>query len=150
MHLPLEDSWWGAMIDKLKERKPGVQDESSLGALTQCAREGQCNLPHDKMNAAYRAALSHPNPTARLLAMYSDYTWNILHDQSLAERLIVMAVKTEPREAAYRITQIRLLLAQGRTQEAKVALGDLQQLNIGGQLNPSIRELRNSIALQDR
>jgi hypothetical protein len=49
MHLPIKDAWWSSLIAKLKAHKPGVQDESSLGALTQCAREGLCQLPTQPM-----------------------------------------------------------------------------------------------------
>ncbi|TCI11450.1 hypothetical protein EZM97_19145 [Dyella soli] len=150
MHLPLDDQWWDAMITKLKDRKPGVQDESSLGALTQCAHDGQCDLPHDRMVAAYLAALSHPHPTARLLAMYSDYAWNVLGDRALGQHMIAMAVETAPKESAYRLTQIRMLLAQERTDEARAALNGLRQLNIGGQLDVTVSELSRAIAQQDR
>lgn len=142
MHLPLRDAWWNSMIAKLKARKSGVQDESSLGALTQCAREHRCELPTDRMMQAFMAALSHPDPSARLLATYGDYAWNVLDDHSLGERMTEEAVKTSPNEPAYQITLIRMLVAQGRKAEAEKSLKQLQSLNIGGRLDDSLSELR--------
>jgi protein O-mannosyl-transferase len=142
MHLPLKDAWWDSMIAKLKAHKPGVQDESSLGALTQCIRDAECNLPKQRMMESYLAALSHHDPSARLLAMYSDYAWNVQEDHALGERMIEEAVKASPDEAAYRITLIRMLAAQGRKAEANRALEQLESLNIGGRLNSSMSELR--------
>lgn len=141
MHLPLKDMWWNSLISKLRMRKPGVQDESSLGALTQCAREGRCDLPKGRMVDAYLAALSHPTPSARLLAMYGDYAWNLLGDHALGLRMTEDAVKASPNEPAYHITLIRMLAAQGRTTDAEQAIKQLEMLNIGGRLNTSLAEL---------
>jgi hypothetical protein len=148
MHLPLKDAWWDSMIAKLKANKPGVQDESSLGALTQCARENNCDLPADRMMNAFMAALSHPNPRPRLLATYGDYAWNVLDDHSLGERMTEEAVQAQPGEPAYRITLVRMLAAQGRKAEAEKALKQLDTLNIGGRLDDSLRELRALLSLQ--
>jgi hypothetical protein len=141
MGLPLKDAWWDSMIAKLKAHPPGVQDESSLGALTQCARDRRCNLPADRMQQAFMAALSHPHPGARLLATYGDYAWNVLDEHDLGEQMTEAAVKASPDEPAYRITLIRMLAAQGHKQEARIALQELEALNVGGRLNQSLGEL---------
>jgi len=148
MHLPLKDAWWDSLTRKLAAHRPGVQDESSLGALTQCARERRCDLPADRMMQAFVAALSHPNPSARLLATYGDYAWNVLEDHVLGERMTVDAVKASPNEPAYQITLIRMLAAQGHKAEANKAFQKLEALNIGGRLNSSLNELRALPGLQ--
>ncbi|NMW22907.1 hypothetical protein HFP05_00350 [Rhodanobacter denitrificans] len=148
MHLPLKDIWWDSMTAKLKAHKPGVQDESSLGALTQCVRENRCDLPKNRMMEAFMAALAHPNPSARLLATYGDYAWNVLEDHALGERMTKEAVKVSPNEPAYQITLIRMLAAQGRKAEVSRALEQLQSLNLGGQLDNSLIELRARSDLQ--
>jgi len=141
MKLPLKDAWWDSLIAKLKAHRPTVQDESSLAALTQCVREHQCDLPQDRMMTAFMAALCPPPPSARLLANYGDYAWNVLDDQALGERMTEDAVLAEPDESAYRITQVRMLAAQGRRIEALAALKQLASLNVGGRLDDSIGEL---------
>jgi len=138
MHLPIKDTWWDSMVSKLKARRPGVQDESSLGALTQCARHGECDLPKARMVEAYLAALSHPNPSARLLAMYGDYAWNVLGDHDLGERMVADAVKNTPDEPAYHITLARMLAVQGHYPEVEKQLQALRTLNIGGRLDHDI------------
>jgi len=142
MRIPLKDAWWDSMTAKLKMRPLGVQDESSLAALVQCARSRQCDLPQQRMIDAFSAALSHPRPGARLLSTYGDYAWNVLDDKALGERMAREAMAAVPSEPAYHITVIRMLLAQGRYDEAKQALRDLDALNFGGRLNSSIAELR--------
>lgn len=141
MGLPIKDEWWNSIIAKLTAHKPTIQDESSLGALTQCVREGHCDLPKSRMVAAYAAALAHPNPSARLQAMYGDYAWNVLDDHVLGERMTDGAVKTAPKESAYLITLVRMLVAQGRLNDARAAFRSLQSLDIGGSLETSINEL---------
>lgn len=143
MHLPLKQAWWDSLIGKLRARKPGVQDESSLGALTQCNREHLCNLPDGTMTEAFLAALSHPDPSARLLAMYGDYAWNVLDDHKLGLRVTSAAVAKSPDEPAYQITRIRMLLVLGRIGEAHAAFRKLQRLNIGGRLDDSLAQLRS-------
>jgi hypothetical protein len=143
MGLPTKSAWWDSMIAKLKEHSVGIQDESSLGSLTQCERDGLCNLPKQRMLEAYMAALSHPNPSARLLAMYGDYAWNVLDDRPLGLRMTEAAVTAAPHEPAYRITQIRMLASMDRANEARDAIEQLEKLNLGGRLDDSLTELHN-------
>ncbi|KRE88864.1 hypothetical protein ASG87_07875 [Frateuria sp. Soil773] len=145
MHLPLKEAWWDSMIAKLRARRSGVQDESSLQTLTQCAREGECKLPADRMTAAFQAALSFPNPSARLLATYGDYAWNLLDDRKLGLRMTEAAIASAPGEPAYRITQVRMLAALGRANAARAAYRQLETLNIGGRLDASILDLRQQV-----
>lgn len=142
MHLPLKDAWWDSMITRLHRHSPTVQDESSLGALTQCARERHCDLPQNRMMEAFMTALSHPDPSARLLGTYSDYAWNVMDDKSLGQRMAEQAVLKSPGEPAYRISLIRMLLVEGQTNKAQEALRQLQLLNFGGRLDAQLAELR--------
>ena len=145
MNLPVKDAWWDSLISKLKARKPGVQDESSLGALTQCAREAFCNLSKQHMVQAFQAALAHPTPNARLLAIYGDYAWNVLDDKPLGLRLIEQAVSVKPDEPAYLITLTNMLMAMDRYPDADKAFRQLQSLNIGGRLDKNLAELRSRL-----
>jgi hypothetical protein len=145
MQVPIRAAWWDSLIAKLKARKSGVQDESSLAALVQCAREDRCDLPHARMTQAFTAAISHPNPSARLLATYGDYAWNVLGNHKLGERLTEEATISSPNEPAYQITLIRMLTLLGKTDAARMAYKQLETLNIGGRLNGSLAELRSEL-----
>lgn len=146
MRLPLSDNWWDSMVRKLAVRRPSIQDESALGALGTCAIQEFCQLPPNRMIEAYGVALSHPNPTGRLQAMYADYAWSMLHDETLALRLIQGAVSASPNEPTYRISWIRLLLASGHVDEASAQLPRLDTMNYGGALASDIDQLRNQLA----
>lgn len=145
MRLPLRDAWWNSLIGKLRARKPGVQDESSLAALTDCQRNGLCDLPPQKMIEAFVSALDHRAPSPRLLATYADYAWNVLSDQPLALRMIAQCVSGAPHEPAYRITYASMLLASGKPAEAKQQIDALKALNIGGSLDGSIQRLTDRL-----
>jgi hypothetical protein len=145
MHLPLKDAWWNSMVAKLKRKPPGVQDESSLAALTKCAVRGICNLPGAQMIAAYLAALGHPNPSARLMASYGDYAWNVLDDHRLGLRMTLLATKKEPTTTAYTITLARMQVAEGDYADAKSTILRLQTLNTAGSLDRDIARLRQRI-----
>ena len=148
MHLPLKDAWWDSMIDKLKARKSTVQDESSLAALTQCAHDHSCQLPRKRMVEAFMAALSHPDPSARLQAIYADYAWNVLGDHKLGLRMMEATVESGPQEPAYRITLIRMQAASGDTVRAQQSFETLKKMNIGGSLDASIKELQSTFGLK--
>ncbi|WP_424681503.1 hypothetical protein [Frateuria sp. YIM B11624] len=143
MSLPIKDAWWDSMVSKLKAHKPGVQDESSLGALTQCSRENLCQLPANRMIDAFEAALSHTPPSARLLAAYGDYAWNVLGDHELGLGMIQAAARAAPDEPAYLISETRMLVAMGRIQAAQSSYQLLQRLNIGGRLDRDLESLRS-------
>ena len=146
LHLPIKAEWWDSMIAKLTLRPPGVQDESSLGALTQCQRDDECDLPKGRMIAAFLAALSHPHPSARLFATYGDYAWNVLDDHPLGLRMSQAAVAASPNEPAYRITVIRMLVVQKQMIEAQQEYQRLQRLNIGGYLDGTLESLQHLLA----
>ncbi|ODV27262.1 MAG: hypothetical protein ABT19_02210 [Rhodanobacter sp. SCN 68-63] len=146
MGLPVKGAWWDSLIQKLKSRAPGVQDESSLVALAECAHKGQCSLPKGRMLDAFLAALSHPNPSARLLATYAEYAWNVLDDRALGLRMAEAAVHHAPGEPAYRITEARMLIATGQREAARATIDRLSDINIGGRLDGQIQGLLTSLA----
>lgn len=150
MHVPLDDRWWESMVDKLKARKSTVQDESSLEQLSSCQTTGECDLPKQRMLEAFLAALSHPNPSARLLNMYGMYAWEDLGDHALGVRMLQDAVATNPREPAYHVTLVRMLTDMGRTSEARQALRDLQQFNLAGHMDDGIATLTARLNAQER
>lgn len=148
MHLPLKGAWWTSMIAKLAARRPGIQDESSLEALVNCTRSGSCDLPKDRMTEAFDAAMSHPGPSARLMAIYGDYAWNELGNYARGLRLLQSAAQESPNEPAYLITLVRMLATQGNREEAERAIARLQRLNVGGRLDGTLKKLREMPALQ--
>jgi hypothetical protein len=140
--LPIKEDWWESMIEKLKSRRPGVQDESSLAALAECARKGQCPLPKGRMLDAFLAALSHPTPSARLLATFGDYAWNVLDDRVLATNMLNAAVSSQPGEPAYHITLAHMLAAEGHRAGLESQIEALRALNVGGRLDHDMANLQ--------
>ncbi len=150
MHVPVEDRWWDSLIAKLKARKSTVQDESSLAELGSCQTLGECDLPKQRMLDAYLAALSHPNPSARLLNMYGMYAWEVLNDRTLGVQMLQNAIAADPKEPAYRVTLIRMLTDVDRLDEARQALLALQQLNLVGHMNDGIATLDKRISSREK
>jgi predicted Zn-dependent protease len=109
-------------------------------------RDGSCDIPKDRMVQAYLAALGGHRPSARLLAMYADFAWNVMDDHELGERIAIESVKAAPNEPAYRITLARMLIASGQPAKAKRQIAALQSLNIGGALDSSITELEQAMS----
>ena len=134
LHRPIRQEWWNRMIARLKDRTPGVQEESSLQALTTCARQGLCELPRHEMVAAFKAALDHHHQSARIAEVYGDYTLNVLRDTPAALALFKRAVEIDPGEPIYRVTLVRLLAVTGHVQQARAEfakIGADQRLMLG-------------------
>jgi hypothetical protein len=99
---------------------------------------------------AYLAALSHPNPSARLLNMYGMYAWEVLNDRTLGVQMLQNAIAADPKEPAYRVTLIRMLTDVDRLDEARQALLALQQLNLVGHMNDGIATLDKRISSREK
>ncbi len=134
LHRPIRQQWWNRMITRLRDRAPGVQEESSLQALTACARQRLCDLPHHEMIAAFQAALAHHRQSARIAEVYGDYTLNVLHDVPAALRLFQRTVQIDPGQPVYRVTLVRLLAVTGHVDRARAEFAKItpdQQLMLG-------------------
>lgn len=138
---PVPETWWRNLLDKLEAKRPDVQDEAAIMALARCARETTCQPSIERMIDMFLAALTHPNPSARVLAAYGDYAWNVLEDRALALRLARDATHREPGEPTYLLTLLRMQLALGQNSEAKETLKALENLNILGRLNHEFEKL---------
>ncbi|RYD15541.1 MAG: hypothetical protein EOP90_06200 [Lysobacteraceae bacterium] len=139
---PAEDRWWDRLIDKLARRAPNNEDISALGALTRCERNGDCNLPHERMHAAFEAAEAHPGKRAKLLAIRSDWAWSVLGDRVLGERYAQAAVEAAPSDADARVTLARMNIVLGNIAKAREQLLAIEGLNTGGRHDRLIAGLR--------
>lgn len=145
MHRPVKNEWWESMITKLTARKPTAQDEGSLEALSNCVERKDCLLDNENLTQAFLAALSHPYPHGRLLAIYGAYAWNVLGDRPLGLRVLRESVDTSPKEPGYRITLIQMLIIACRHEEALPGYAELESMNFGGSLNAELRSLAKAI-----
>lgn len=126
---PTKDEWWTRMEEKLERNKTSVESDSALMSLARCARDGKCDLPQDRMIQLFLTELSKPNASSRVLAAYGDYAWNVLKDRALGETATRDAVARAPQEPTYLITLVRMLLAQGKFDEAPPYMEQLKGLN---------------------
>lgn len=145
MKRPVNHAWWESMRSKLAARPPTVQDESSLEALSSCLRDSTCHFPPQDLLNCFLAALEHPHPSARLLAMYANFAWSTLDDRVLGLRIQKEAVATSPGEQNYRIGLARMATVMGDFSEAKTQIDRLNAMNIGGRLDRDIAALTTSL-----
>lgn len=146
MGRPVDPSWWRSIRTKLQRRPATVQDESSLGALADCLRSEACKFKETDLLDAFVAAMGHPNPSARMLAMYAGFAWNILEDRQLGLTLQRDAVKKAPAEMAYHIVLCRMAAIKGDVKTANTELNILKTSNLGGRLSPDIKSLEALIS----
>jgi protein O-mannosyl-transferase len=143
---PIDPAWWHSIRTKLQRRPATIQDESSLGSLVDCVHTGACKFqPADLLNA-FVAALSQPNPSPRMLAMYASFAWNTLEDRPLGLTLQRDAIKKAPSEMAYHLTLGRMTVANGDLDAARAELAIIEANNLGGRLSDDVESLRDLIS----
>lgn len=142
MQLPIKNEWWASLTTKLQSRKTTIQDEGALESLVNCVEQKKCTLDPDHMLRAFLAALtSYPNPSARLLAIYGGYCWNMLEDHQLGQDMLTEAVRIAPHEAPYRITLARMLIAKKQIELADQQIAILESMNVGHHLDAELSEI---------
>lgn len=141
MDRTVDPAWWRSIRTKLQRRPATVQDESSLGSLADCLRTGSCKFKETDLLDAFVTAMGHPNPSARMLAMYAGFAWNTLEDRLLGLTLQRDAVKKAPTEMAYHVVLCRMAVASGDVETANTELAILKANNLGGRLSPDIASL---------
>lgn len=120
--LPMEENWWNRLFKKLKDHRPRAEDISSIMALTAKDTSGECTLPTDQMLRMFQIALSHPRPSANVLAAYADFAWHSLNDKQLAARVAMDAAAADPGNAQRQSTAIIMLAGSGQPEEAATDL----------------------------
>lgn len=146
MHRPVNDEWWQEIDAKLAARRPVVEDESSLIALSQCMQSMACDLSRARMHAAFDAAISHPRPSGRLLSAFADFAWRVEEDLALGESLQRRAVDATPNEVAYRMALIRLQIARKHFDDASRSLEGLAERDVLGTAQNTIAKLDAQLA----
>lgn len=150
MHVPTEAVWWNALLSHLRANQPTVQDMAAVRALSICAIRKLCDLPQNRMTAAFTALLSHPDSPAQMYARYGEYAWNVMHDKGLAERMMSNAVQKDPGDPDYRLSHIQMLVSLGHKKQARKSLRQLETLNYGGRLDSKLQKLRSLPGMQAR
>jgi Tfp pilus assembly protein PilF len=84
------------------------------------------------MLATFRAAMTHGDDPG-VLHVYGNYVLNILGDDALTMRVWQRASDLSPNEPEYRASVIKLLIAQGRYDEARARIAQLRTLGSLGQ-----------------
>ena len=136
-----EQQVWNQMITKLHSQPTRQEDISALISLTQCRVKGDCHFDIAPLHRAFDAALSRPNPIARLYAAYADFASQLLHNDALAISAMRNAVKKAPGEPAYRIQLTHWLAIHGMTEEAVRQIDALRRMDSLGRLDAQIATL---------
>ena len=126
------DVWWDDLLGGLRQGPVGPEEINAIAAMSQCARNGDCLFPAERMLAAFQVALLH-GKNADVLNIYADYVLNVIHQPETALYLWQQAIELKPHEAQYRINRIKLLIALRRETQATQAIADLRQLGRFGE-----------------
>jgi hypothetical protein len=138
--LPVRDAWWDSMQAKLREEALGQQSLSSLAALVECANDGLCKLPPQRMLDTFAAALAQGDH-AEVLNVYGSYALNSLHDPALALSLWRESIRLRPSQPQYRINLCRLLIVLGKDEEAREQIAALRSIGRVDQYESLARQL---------
>jgi hypothetical protein len=141
---PIDPAWWDSMIAKLQRRRPTVEDDAGVRALTDCQRAGLCVTDDARTLQVYLAGLSHKPPSATILSSYAIFAFNRLHDTDLALTLARESVAAS-RDLQYRVNLINFLIDLGRVDEARAELATLRRLAHLGMMDADIAKLQQRL-----
>jgi hypothetical protein len=137
---PLKDVWWQDMEYRLRNHPIGPQEHGALAAMTECAVAEHCHFPPEHLDRMFDAALSRGNDP-EVMNIYANYVLHILGRPELALGLWKITIELNPGEPVYRISTIKLLIAMGRRDEARVEIAKLRKLGRLGQFERLANEL---------
>jgi hypothetical protein len=129
---PLREEWWRHLQQQLRERPVGPQEVAAISSLTECQIYRKCDFPPEEMMATYTAALSH-GAQPILLGAYANYVLNVANDRELALRLWRAAAVLDPGEREYPIAIAKVLMMEGRFDEAQREIDHLRGMGRAGQ-----------------
>jgi hypothetical protein len=136
-----DNAYWESLVRKLRDQPTGQENISALMTLTQCHSKGGCKFDSAQLQRAYQAVLSRPHPIARLNAAYAVFQRDVMHDDLLAEKYLILATTSEPNEPAYRIDLAVLYTRHGQPDKAQVQIDALRRLNYAGRLDKQLAAL---------
>jgi hypothetical protein len=137
---PLQDAWWQDMEYRLRNYPIGAQEHGALAAMTECDVARHCHFPPGHMDRIFDAALSRGNDP-EVMNIYANYVLHVLDRPELALGLWKISIELNPGEPVYRISTIKLLIAMGRRDEARVEIAKLRKLGRLGQFERLATEL---------
>jgi hypothetical protein len=148
MGLPIDPVWMQSLIQKLKAAPASPSDARALQNLNACFIKASCRDGLNELGNAYRAALSHPQPTPALLSVHAEYAWYLANDRADAERDIREAVRRAPFDFEGRKNLIVLLIATNQFDEARSEIMRLERMNLFGMFDKVIAQLQSALAKQ--
>lgn len=148
-HRNIQPEWWTHLAAKLATNPPSAESITALGSLTDCQRKGMCPAETRQLLSVFLAALSHPQPSGRLLAIYGTFAANQLDDYPLAERTLSDAALLEPRVNGIRINLVKVLLLEKSFEHARQVLDDLNSSGLNHDEADEVRTLRKEVESAD-
>jgi len=131
LHREIPPTVWARLQQKLKTQPLSAQNIGALHSMSQCAIDGDCQLPAAEVVGCFVTALDRSPTNIHVLSDYANYAANELHDGALAVELARAVVAQAPRDLQARKNLILLLIATGQRDEANVlyrqTLRDLPQ-----------------------
>jgi hypothetical protein len=147
MHRPADPAWWNAVTAKLEAQPLTVQSIGALESLYLCQHSGDCPPENQALLSAFLAALEHPQPSGRLLALYGTFAANQLHDYGLAERMLGDALAQPPAPPLVRISLAKVLALEGKAEQARQVLAGVRAAEMNADEAGQAARLRDELAL---
>lgn len=126
---PAKPEWWDSLVDKLRARPIGPQDQAAVVGLLRQLNKG---LPIDdkSLARAYAVVAEKHRAKAPLLAMFADHALTRAHDPDLAEKLFVQAVEASADDPEYMTQIAQVLTSEGHTRQAEAVIAAAARMGV--------------------
>lgn len=143
----VDPAWWTGMADKLRRNPITQEDISALESLMHCQQNADCPPDHEHLHAAFEAAMSHANPSARLQSVYGDFAGSELNDEALAEKLMRGAVASSNGDPVYEYNLLRVLMRRGKKDDARDLIVKINLMELTSDLRTEVLEIRGNLGV---
>ena len=145
---PPSASWVDTFRELLANTSFTPGDQTVIYVLKETAISGALCLSPGEIRAVFDSTLSNPRLSNQMRAFaYSwqaDYFWLGEHNLSAAKESLANALKLRPRDPSDSLKWAQLLMIEGRTQEARALLHNLEKKKLSPNDKKTLRELLDS------
>jgi protein O-mannosyl-transferase len=126
---PAREEWWDRLIEKIRTRPLGTQDNLAVVGLVSQRNRG-LELDDRRLAEAYTLYAARIAPPAHVLANFGDHAVNRLRDGDLAEEMFLRAVEASKADPAFVRRMVAILIEEGHHRHAAAVIERAGQLGL--------------------
>ncbi|WP_231372071.1 MULTISPECIES: tetratricopeptide repeat protein [unclassified Thioalkalivibrio] len=140
--LDVNESWWEAMRQHIREKPLAAQDQGSLRGLVRAKVRGGIEIDVQELGQTLRLAYKNHSGRRTVSFIYGEYLSNVEEDLATEESVFLQYTLERPDDPAGWVQLARTQLGLGKHQNARASLERAAATDRHSRHDPLIRSLR--------